>query len=409
MIEKRQDLEGTATEPEGINVSLNDFWRQVRISRLTGSGNDFVEHMGNFTPLLTEIGFEVFESGVADLIQLEKTGRTTAKVVSGLLPIVFEWEVANILALDEWRQAGKKPKGLFGDGPLIKKRLKDLETDGKVGVVGRNADIIRALITGPDLDGRVDLKQEEIDSWADKQTELLADKLKVEPEIETEGEKTVRRLVLDEKVISIGARGQVTVLGLRSLAVPVLEIETGKWASGIRYVDLRLTARLPGEPVDYVMGSVGFTTKPELLSKELADKDTRTGLGIHSWNVPRAEINKNGEIKISSEVVRAFDEPIKLGKEFSKKEPEERLLEFMRIVRYSLRYGVEIVEDENFEQALEMIRNGADEVKGKIKPGEYQWWEVDFVKEAVVSLFYAPKEFIHWGQRMGLDRYMPGF
>jgi len=428
---------------------------------------------------LDQAGLQIFESLPADISQLALTGASIGHYTTRIIPWRYEYEVGKIVNKGmRVIEKTKKP----GSWMSTANGLEDIDRPQL------NAQIIKTMISGPDIDGRINIAPDQLENWINKLTESFAAKIKI-PNEKIEFEKTqtgFKKRIIREGIFSNVGWNTQDIAGTVSLFTPTsnkkyqsgLEFEYGVWQSGIPYVNIRFIGRSihPEVEPDPIWIDIGLSSYPELLSEEQKKADTRTGPAIHSLNqvflpvstnpksfskFPFDELPKPQEwfdkkyfvdfgknvpgyfehkgifipvfmgswennktrvpelwIILDENQLSQLNQPIKLGEAFGQKPAEETLLEFLRALRYRLRYGLDFdVSDANTSKGIRIIK-GDDKfqeetkslpeiIKNKIDAeGILSWWHIDLIREISTCLYFAPKEFIKLGKELGLDKYL---
>ncbi|PIY68943.1 hypothetical protein COY90_03270 [Candidatus Roizmanbacteria bacterium CG_4_10_14_0_8_um_filter_39_9] len=105
-------------------------------------------------------------------------------------------------------------------------------------------------------------------------------------------------------------------------------------------------------------------------------------------------------LSIEQDQLKDISKPISAEKEFGSMDPETTFLEFLKMLRYGMRYERSLNNDEYTRRALQIGAGSIpinekllpDVIRQKIKAeGINTWWHIDIIREMTASLFYNPK------------------
>lgn len=218
---------------------------------------------------LDEAGYQVFKSGVTDIAQLALTGASIGHLTTRIIPWAHSHNMYEI--------------------------NRKAEQNNPSELIKLNAVVAEKLVTGPDIDGKINIAPDKLPEWFDGliaktiETYNIPQKDVIKQVTET---SQLTKIFFSKRTVhgwQLGSIGEDHHPNRDTVQVPYLEFERGTWQSGIPYINIRYVGhpfheKTKDHAKDTVWIDIEASPHPSLLPPELQDKDTRTGDQINSHN-----------------------------------------------------------------------------------------------------------------------------
>lgn len=300
---------GPEDYPNGFCIPFSRFLELTRAGMDTlGSYNvrQVEPYMKLLYPFLEQAGLQIFESAVSDIGQIAFDGFSPSNKTNTMLPFTHDLEIYEIL--EKARRLKLDPstfhpivQALWKIQNIINPQARKLNKAVDIAKfntasserIELNARITRALVQGPDIDGRLNIPPERLFVWMDSMSNQIIAHFSSQGrkmaayDMEYNG-KITRRILLKDEIIRAWDRADIINHHdpiLDQTVYPGFQFEYGVYAdTGIPYVNIQFIGQAyAADPytssVFMPLVDIGLSSHPDFMPDEMKKKDSRTGVG----------------------------------------------------------------------------------------------------------------------------------